>query len=110
MIGGAPKSLDRSHALTEALEKRAVSNPHNPLTPEQQAERDYSKHHPTAYSVRQAAREKNLTYLDRVFKELNYTDAKAIYDDPKTTAAERQELKPIMDRKRIDAVRAARRK
>ncbi len=80
------------------------------MTPEQQAERDYSHDHPTQHSIRQAAREKNLTYLDRVFKELNYTDAKAIYDDPKTTATEREELKPLLNKKRIDAIKAARRK
>lgn len=110
MIGGAPKTMDRSHALTEAIQRHAVANPHIPLTPEQQDERDYAREHPTGHSVRTAAREKNLDYLERVFKQLSYTDAKAIFDDPKTTQDERQELRPLLDRKRINAIKSARRK
>jgi hypothetical protein len=111
MIGGAPKSLDRSHALTQALELNAVRHPHTPLTPDQQVERDYSREHPTQHSIRAAARARNLDYLERVFKfELSYTDAKAVYEDPKTTAAEREQLKPFLNAKRINAIKSARRK
>jgi hypothetical protein len=64
----------------------------------------------TRHSIRAEARAKNLDYLERIFKTLSYTDAKAVYDDPKTTAAERQELKPFLDKKRIDTIKSARRK
>ena len=111
LIGGAPKSLDRSHALTQALELNAVRHPHTPLTPEQQAERAYAHENPTRQSIRAAARARNLDYLERIFKyELSYTDAKAVYDDPKTTAAERAELKPFLDKKRINAIKSAKRR
>ena len=110
MVGGAPKWLDRSHVLSEALERRAIADPHRPMTPEQKAERDYAQEHPTQHSIRTAAREKNLDYLERVFKQLSYTDAKAVFEDPKTTQDERKELKPFLEKKRINAIKSARRK
>ena len=106
LLHGMPAAETRSSALNLALSMK----PHTPLTPEQQAERDYGREHPTEGSIRWAARNKDLDYLERVFKGLSYTDAKAVYDDPKTTAAERAELKPFLDKKRINAIKSARRK
>jgi 2'-5' RNA ligase len=107
MVGGAPKFLDRSHALSEALAER---RPHTPMTPEQKAEMDYKREHPTHGQIRRAIKDKNLDYLDRIVKyEMSYPEAKAIYDDPSLTPEERRTLGPIIRRKQVDAIRAARR-
>ncbi len=106
LLQGTPASMTRSAALNLALEMK----PHTPLTPEQ----EYAQDHHTRSSITTAARMGDMEYLERAFKSLSYTDAVQLYNDSKTTPAERQVLKPLLDRKRIDAakdaVRAARRK
>jgi hypothetical protein len=102
LLHGVAASENRSAAVNLELSMR----PHRPLTPEQ----EYAYEHHTKDSTRTAARTKNLDELERIFKTLSYTDAKAVYDDPKTTAAERTELKPFLDKKRTDTINSARRK
>lgn len=103
VVGGAPKSMDRSVALNRALEER---KPHTPMTPEQVEEQRMSKQAPpTRREILQAAREKNMSYLQRVvLHELNYKEAKDIYDNY-ATPDEKTTLRPIMLRKQEALVR-----
>lgn len=107
MIGGAPKRLDESPAVAKAL----TYVHHEPHTPEQEEAYQLAQHQPpTRYQVLRAAREKNLTYLDKVvLHDMNYTEAMDIYNNY-ASPEERQQLKPIIERKRtLEILRARRR-
>jgi hypothetical protein len=103
--GKAPL-LDQSQALRHAMEMR----PHQPHTPEQEEAYQLAQHQPaTRQQILRAAREKNYTYLEKVvLHELNYAEAREIYEKY-ATPQEKQELKPIMERKRTLEIMRARR-
>lgn len=106
MIGGAPKFLDQSSATRHALEFRH----HEPHTPEQEEAYQLAQHQPpTRYQVLRAAREKDMTYLDKVvLHDLTYSQAKEIYDKY-ATPQEQQQLRPVLERKRTLEIMKARR-
>ena len=105
LVGGAPKSFDRSEATNLALSKRT----HTPMTPEQQQEREMlNEAPPTRHQALYALRTKNLSDLDKIMMGLSYTDAKDVYSH--ATPEEQQTLRPIMARKQARAVKEARRR
>lgn len=104
ILGGAPKEMDRSVALNRAMSEVH----HDPRTPEEQTAYLYGKEHPTRHQILQAARERNMTYLDKVMKfELTYAEARDIYNNY-ATPAEQATLRPLMRAKQEAAIRKAR--
>lgn len=104
LVGGSPKSMERSDALNTALAERH----HDPLTPEQEMAEQMAREHPDRAQILRAARERKTDYLQRVFKGLPYAEARDIYDNH-ATESERRELAPLIRRKQEDMIRAARR-
>ena len=104
LTGGAPPTWDMTR--TEARVKGLIQAKHIPLTPEQ----EYAYEHDTRSSITTAARNGDNEYLERAFKRLSYTEAKELVESPQTTPAERQFLKPHLEKKRIDSIYAARRR
>lgn len=111
VLGGVPASWDRSKAMNKAMDLHQERDPHQPLTPEQQVEKQMTQNSkPTRRQVLEAARERDLTRLDRYVKhELTYTEAKEIFDRY-ASSNERETLRPILEQKRIHAIMAARKK
>jgi hypothetical protein len=107
LIGGAPRGYDETRSVARALELKEAHDPHAPLTPAAQHEKDMLvAAPPTRGQARYALRTRNLTELDKIVMSLSYTDAKDVYDH--ATAEEKQMLGPIMRRKQRDAVKKAR--
>jgi hypothetical protein len=105
MIGGAPKSLDRSAALQEAMALQR----HTAQTPAQQQEREYAKSlPPTRADLRRAHRERDMDYLDKLVKGMSYADAMRVYE--KATPEEKKDLDPMIRVKRINMIKAGRRR
>jgi hypothetical protein len=107
MVGGAPKELDQSAALSKALSEVK----HEAHTPEDEEAYQLAKGQPaTRQQILKAARERNFTYLEKVvLHELTYTQAKEIYEKY-ATPQEKQQLKGILDRKRTLEILKARRR
>jgi hypothetical protein len=111
MVGGSPAAWDRSKAMNRAHELHEARDPHKPMTPEEQVERQLSgQEKPSRQQVLRAARDRNLDALDKYVKyDLTYTEAKEIFDRY-ANSNERETLRPILERKRMAAILAARKR
>jgi C-terminal domain on Strawberry notch homologue/P-loop containing NTP hydrolase pore-1/ddrB-like ParB superfamily domain len=111
VVGGSPQAWDRSAAMNRARELHDARDPHTPLTPEEQTEHELSgQSKPTRRQVLEAARDRNLDALDKYVKyQLTYTEAKEIFDRY-ANSNERETLRPILERKRMAAILAGRKR
>jgi hypothetical protein len=111
LIGGAPRNWDVTRATARAEELREAHDPHQPLTPEQQSEKDMLKEAPpTRAQAKYALRTRNLSELDKIVmnSHFSYTDAKDVFEH--ATPEEKKSLLPIMRKKQAEAVRNARKR
>lgn len=109
LIGGAPKGMDDTRSVARAEKLRETSDPHAPLTPEQQTEKDVSKEAPPTHAqARYALKTRNMTELEKIVMHLSYTDAKDVFEH--ATPDEKKALQPIMRKKQIAAFRSAHRR
>ena len=104
LVGGSPKEYDRSAALNLALKLRPAAGPH---TPEEEEAYQMTKEHPTRHDAKRALKAGQRDYLEHVFMQLSYGDARKVYDE--ATPEERHELAPLLKKKQINAMKAARR-
>ena len=98
-MGGAPKEYDRTAALNLAMKLR---RPPSPMTPEQQEE--LKEHGPKPKHGAAAHRD----YLQNIFVGLGYQDAMKVWE--LATDEEKQELRPLLAKKRLNAIRKERSK
>jgi hypothetical protein len=109
LIGGAPKGWDVPRSVARAEELREAHDPHSPMTPEQQSEKDMLKEAPPTHGqARYALKTRNMTELEKIVMRLSYTDAKDVFEH--ATPDEKKALQPIMRKKQIAAFRSAHRR
>jgi hypothetical protein len=112
LTGGTPKQFDRSNALNRAIS--LVHAGDGPKTPEEVAQHEMAKEHPTQHQARIALREKDMPYLERIFMMqpghggLTYEQKSEIYNKY-ATPEERAMLAPLMRRVQAAMISQARR-